>query len=364
MVMVQSPIKHPAAYRAQVSHSFQGVLQEGNLWDELLGNSSSETIFLTTGWLYSWERTYGKNSRLIIVHVYRHKQLVAAAAFENEAGVLVFAGKGPSDYADIVLSKELSDSQSIYAIDLLLDGAVLATEGFRCFKLTRVQSDSRAFSILNSGCCKYFTTLTNQTMAPRMEMSVVEEKLKKKSLIRHERKLEKTGTLQDFHCKGTDEMLSLLEQLFEQHIERWQGTPSPSLFVNEVSKEFFRNVVANLGDLGWLRLSALRLDGALIAAHFGFVHAGRYTWYKPSFDVSLSKFSPGEVLLKRLLEEARNEPVDIFDFTIGDEAFKLRFATETPVVQNFYVTNSSLLHYVVRARQAVKQIARKIFSRT
>jgi CelD/BcsL family acetyltransferase involved in cellulose biosynthesis len=63
-----------------------------------------------------------------------------------------------------------------------------------------------------------------------------------------------------------------------------------------------------------------------IAYHFGFELDGVLTWYKPSFDPELQQRSPGEVLIKLLLDDALARDLDEFDFTVGSEAFKFRFA--------------------------------------
>ena len=62
---------------------------------------------------------------------------------------------------------------------------------------------------------------------------------------------------------------------------------------------------------GWLRFDTVRFDGQPIAFHFGFEHRRRFTWYKPAFDIRESARSPGEVLIKHLLDDAIAEGVGI-----------------------------------------------------
>jgi CelD/BcsL family acetyltransferase involved in cellulose biosynthesis len=69
----------------------------------------------------------------------------------------------------------------------------------------------------------------------------------------------------------------------------------------------------------------LRVDDRPVAYHLGFEVDGRFTWYKPSFDVDYWDCGAGEVLLRRLFEYVRGQPVDEFDFTRGGEGFKDRF---------------------------------------
>ena len=65
------------------------------------------------------------------------------------------------------------------------------------------------------------------------------------------------------------------------------------------------------------------------------MHRGIFLWYKPSFAVDLAQRSPGEVLLRRLLLQAMEENARMFDFGLGDEAFKSRFATQVNTVRNW-----------------------------
>ena len=52
------------------------------------------------------------------------------------------------------------------------------------------------------------------------------------------------------------------------------------------------------------------------------------------FDPDLARHSPGEVLLRQLLMAALAEGAHTFDFGLGDEAFKARFATRINRVRN------------------------------
>ena len=80
----------------------------------------------------------------------------------------------------------------------------------------------------------------------------------------------------------------------------------------------------------------------LIAAHYGFHYQGTFTFYKPAYDPAYARITPGDVILKRLLEQARDESAALFDFTIGEESYKLGFATSVPEVISLHVTPSRL----------------------
>ena len=155
----------------------------------------------------------------------------------------------------------------------------------------------------------------------------------KKSLVRHENGLRRTGELTVRTDLRGDQAAEAVEVLFDQHIARWSGTPHPSLFLDPAQKAFYRRLVAENAD--WLRVARIDWNGAPVAVHLGFHHRGRYLWYKPSFDIALARRSPGEVLLRQLIGAAMAEGAALFDFGIGDEAFKMRFATEVRQVRTW-----------------------------
>ena len=329
------------------------LLVEG--WDELLCCTKSDFVFLTSAWLRSWHQTLGQSRDLILPTVHRDNRLVAAAAFYDDGGVVRFAADDRADYGDVLLHESLNENEKVDAVEELLGKAKAQTGTFKHFMLNRVRDSSPLMRALSrSG--RWHASLPYSTVAPAMSMQVVDEKLKKKSLRRHENGLKRRGTLTFEVYTRPDDIAVRLDDFFAQHIDRWAASTSPSLFNHVGNQEFYRALVSDLGSTGSIRFAELRLDGVLVASHFGFFHAGTFTWYKPTYDPALAKHSPGEVLIKRLLEAAQNEGADLFDFTIGNEAFKSRFATEVEAVHNLYVTDSKFYSYLRDARIAVKSM--------
>ena len=107
------------------------------------------------------------------------------------------------------------------------------------------------------------------------------------------------------------------------------------MFNDELQKRFYRELARAAADTGWLRFTRLDWQGRTIAFHFGFCYRGNFLWYKPSFAIDLAQHSPGEALLRQLLLKAIGEKAHTFDFGLGDEAFKSRFATQVNLVRNW-----------------------------
>jgi hypothetical protein len=81
-------------------------------------------------------------------------------------------------------------------------------------------------------------------------------------------------------------------------------------------------------DKGWITFTMIESQDTPIAYHFGFIYRNVFVVYKPVYNPLLARRSPGQVLIKELLEHAVERKYDEFDFTVGGEAYKHRFASE------------------------------------
>ena len=150
--------------------------------------------------------------------------------------------------------------------------------------------------------------------------------INKRSLRRHVNGFLREGELRFVRLRDPVEIDLHCGRFFEQHVGRWEQTETPSLFRDPAQRRFYRALAQRLAATGALHFSVVLFDGRPIAYHFGFECNGVLTWYKPSFDATLAKRSPGEVLLRFLLEDACGRGLQELDFTVGSEAFKYRFA--------------------------------------
>ena len=156
----------------------------------------------------------------------------------------------------------------------------------------------------------------------------------KKSLLRHEGWFNRNGGIEVQHYRNSTDILPHLDTFFEQHITRWSATPHPSLFLDPLQRSFYKKLCEAASESGWLRFTIVYWKQQSIASHFGMHYNRSFLWYKPTFDITLAKHSPGEVLLRQLLLRAIDEDAHYFDFGLGDEAFKDRFASSTQTVTN------------------------------
>lgn len=305
-------------------------------WNDLLSRSSTNSVFLTREWQEAWWETF-ERGRLAVVSVHDDDVLVALAPLFLDGGMAFPVGAGGSDQLDL-----LGDLRRRGVARALLQAVFELDPGLLGMRLYHVPQASTTPEVLAAeGDALDLVAVEEESLpAPQLDLidsTVADAVVRKKSLVRHENGLRRDGHVEVVHLSSPEEIADELDALFEQHVARWRDTPHPSLFEDPSQRTFYRRLVARVGPTGRLRLTSVLLDGRAVAMHFGTFHGGTFLWYKPAFDIELARRSPGEVLLRQLLLRAVEEGATTFDFGIGDEAFKQRFATATPVVRTWGV---------------------------
>ncbi len=304
-------------------------------WNLLVNEASDATLFQTWEWCISWFETYGLLESLFIVIGREAGSLVAIAPFVlttkrllfRDQKVLSFIGADNkfSDYCSFVCAED-----SPRRLSLMLQWLMTDNKEWDVLDLRNIQEHTKQASLIFDQFSQngFYATSRYQSDAPRINLLTSEAKdlPKRKSLKRHYNWFEKNGALEIKFSTGAQDISNDLSEFFNQHQDRWADTPSPSIFRDPLSRKFFQVLTNKMEGTPWLHFTKVTHNKQPIAFHFGFIYKDTFIWYKPSFDPSLAKKSPGEVLLKSLFEFCLAKKLATFDFTIGNESFKYRFA--------------------------------------
>ena len=122
-----------------------------------------------------------------------------------------------------------------------------------------------------------------------------------------------------------------LDRFFVLHGARWSGDGASSLTDPAVTA-FHRSFATAAAARGWLRLWFLEIGGEAVASIYGWSIGGRYAYFNAGWQPEWSRSSVGLVLLARTVRHAIEEGAAEYDFLLGDEEYKARFAgRERPV---------------------------------
>jgi CelD/BcsL family acetyltransferase involved in cellulose biosynthesis len=300
-------------------------------WGRLWNSAPRRDVFNAFAWARAWWRSCGSRLSLYTPVAYRGDRVVGILPLVIDGCTLRFLGFGHSDYNDMLCDAE--DATDV--LEAALRALFQRPTAWDSCVLENVPESAWLVACLDklSGWLRARLHLSFCNHCPRVALETagaepLKSILKKKSLLRHEKALSRLGDVRFRHMESRDEIRSHLPAFFRQHIARRALAGDKSLFCAEEACCFYRALVDELDPQRELRFSVLELDERPIAYHFGFEVHGTFFWYKPTFDADLCGYSPGEVLLKKLFEHAGQKRLQVFDFTVGDEAFKNRFANQ------------------------------------
>ncbi|MDP2307598.1 MAG: GNAT family N-acetyltransferase [Pseudomonadota bacterium] len=140
--------------------------------------------------------------------------------------------------------------------------------------------------------------------------------------------LERLGRLAYVEVSHPSDAIARLPALFDLFAGRWQGRHESGGFAGR-RRRFQERAIGALAEAGHLRLSVLELDARVIAFSYGVWGAAGTTSYVLAHDDRLNVYSPGALLLLRVLQSACARGDQEYDFSIGVEAYKDRWATES-----------------------------------
>jgi CelD/BcsL family acetyltransferase involved in cellulose biosynthesis len=163
-----------------------------------------------------------------------------------------------------------------------------------------------------------------------------------------------------YRCTETaSELERDIPLFFELHDRRLQGRGGSSL-ESERARAFHADFASAALKRDWLRLWFLELDDQPIAAWYGWRLGDSYAYYNAGFDPEHTKLRPGLVLMAAVIRSALDEGAREFDFLLGDEAYKHRFADQSRTVSDVTLARSGHpAAFMAAAEHGARRLARR-----
>lgn len=308
-------------------------------WGRLWALAPRHHAFNGPAWTAAWAGSRGTGLDLFAPVVRDGQGIVGLLPLVRDAdGVLRFHGRPECDYADMLAAPE--------GASLILEQtirALVSERGWRRAELDNVREDGILAAALDElpADLRGLVSVERQAPCPAVSVAaggagVFAALAAKDKLRQYHRKLARLGEVHFQHLELREEILAQLPGFFRQHQERSVLAGRDSQFLDARPRRFYEELVRTMDPASELRFGVLRVGERIAACHFGFEANGRFLFYKPTFDVALWDYSPGQVLLRALFEYADARKLAVFDFTIGDEEYKHRFANE--VVHTLRIT--------------------------
>lgn len=132
------------------------------------------------------------------------------------------------------------------------------------------------------------------------------------------------GEIRFITMKDTRATLNAFSTLTEQKARSFARMGVANLFLRPGYTEFYRALATDSKTRHLTHISQLDVGSQTAAVNFGLTFRGRYYYLLASHsDGELSRFGPGAAHLHELLRYAIEHKFEAFDFTIGDEPYKM-----------------------------------------
>lgn len=345
--------------RLEVVRRFAELPVDRQTWNAIAERSETNTIFQTYEWFSSWCRVFEQDNDFWLVLAYKGNTLVGIVPLVCKNRRVRFASERHADYCDVIAADDKRDV--IHALFTLLAEHAAAWDAIA---LHNIPDRSSTVDILRdlAAPCGLRLLVRGNVACPAIRYSEVRggasALLRKDSLQRPFRHFGRDGQLTFRSIEHIEDAQRWLPVFFAQHIERWNNARHSSLFQDSLNKRFYEELVREMLPTGRLVFSMIEHEAKPIAFHIGFSYANTFLWYKPSFDFRLRRHSPGNLMLRFLLQDSIARHDREFDFTVGDEPFKRRYANVIRHNTNVLLASKLRPYATARLWLAIKRIVR------
>ncbi len=296
-------------------------------WLDLWNRVPEAAPFQAPQWLLPWWKNLGGGPLRVVVFRDSGRLIGLAPLFihtwpDGRVRRISWIGSGISDHLDILVEPAYSAA----AAGMLFRHLQERRTEWEIADFQELGPESPLLKIPGTGDLR--ARVVNGEVCPVLTLAPTVERFRaglnkgqKRSLLRAERKLKEAGDV-SLKTAGAPEFCSALEDLFRLHKASWTAKDSPGVLADSAVQRFHCEAGGAFLQTGNLRLYSLEVGGRTIASLYTLVNRERVYGYLGGFDPGLDKFSPGSVLLGRVMEDCIRRGAREFDFLRGAENYK------------------------------------------
>ena len=313
-------------------------------WNSLLQASAADTPFLTREWQTAFWRALGEGDLRIVAAYADDGKLIGIGPLYSVPGghkteLRFIGGVDPSDYLDFIIVRGREADAGAAILD-----ALAADPDWQIIDLYNIPEDSPTRTWLTPAAAVRGWTVSDerQTVTPKVMLngSFDEYVASLDKRERHElrRKLRRAAAIEGLRWYLVDgEFASELEPEVDAFLDLMiRSRPDKADFMTPRMRSFFYEAVRAAHRGRWLQLAFLEIEGRKVATYLSFDYGDRLMVYNSGYEPD-SPFSPGIVLIARLIERAVQHGKHIVDFMRGDEEYKYRLGAKDAWVHRIRV---------------------------
>ena len=323
-------------------------------WRELASQGKNGEPFFQPEWIEAFAGSFGKGKQHLLLSAWREGTLSGIAPLSRSG---VFFGKIPAR-----AYRSLSGIHSC-RYDILLDDSdperaskamwrrLAVDQWWDVIEAQDVPADGDFFRLMRHANASGFIT----GVWPTRKMPFIKipdrdkdpfsncPKYSKKDRSRMKSKLIKLNSegrvsfdvIESNHERALKEFIDL-------EASGWKGDNGSAIASNSTTRRFYELTTTGLAPRGLVRIYEMRFNDKLIASDLGFLMNGVFFSVKVAYDESFSRYSPGQLLNRHIIEDLWENGSTTFDLMGTRMPYKMVWTTEVREHSHCYIFRPSL----------------------
>lgn len=306
-------------------------------------SDSAFFVFQAKSFLKAWEASYGRKPgvKLCLTEVRQRDGipllfLPLHISYLYRSRVLSFVDDGVSDYNGPIIFPAAAQL-SRDAARRILEGVIAAVPPHDVIALCKMPEHVE-------GTANPLWQLTNlpseastHAISLKRPMEEIEQSIQGiRNIRKRDRALQKLDGFRFYVTQNEAERQSALQTMLRQKQRRFEETMVPGFDAHPEKRRFFEEATEQLARRDALHFSALAVGETILATMWSLVRNGHYCAMITTFeDGEWSKFSPGKVIILRLLHALKADGYTYFDLGYGDEPWKQGLRDQTLSLRDY-----------------------------
>ncbi len=296
-----------------------------NEWSHL-SKLNNPSLFQTLNWQSLWceiIQSQLKESTLLIISIYYNKKVIGILPFEKKKKfkikILNLTGYPFADYCDCLLDLNFLKSKNNIKIEI--QKFIFNLKDIDLLIFDKINRESHFYFLFDNHKFHRKVYSSYHILKSNNQDDLIPKKFNSDT----NRQIKRLNLLGKLSFKIAIDIREK-EKVFEFFCKHKQNQLIDSKSWNYLNNKTYKNFLQKLFISNDSHLSYLVLDDKIISAHLGYIIGKKLFYLFPCYDREYSKFSPGNILLIKLIENFFKNDGQILDFTIGNEDYKLRLS--------------------------------------
>jgi CelD/BcsL family acetyltransferase involved in cellulose biosynthesis len=327
-------------------------------WKQLVDKSKNDNIFLTWEYLSTYYKYFGNGKQLRLLVIKDNGKFVAIAPLRQShynLGVFGYTvieplGEG-ADYTGLILTERqpecfwhfinfLTQKNDWDFINLF---NIPGTSPIPKFLTPRASRSPKIDVSIGKKCPFISVSGSFQGFMQSLDTNF------RKDLRRCQRNLENDyGKIELKKQDAFSTVDDAMDRFVALHQERWCSKVGKGIFETKQILEFHKKIANKFAENGWLALYFLTVKDVPISAQYCLEYKNKIFYALSGFSKEYSKYSPGNILTLKIIEECFKKQVSEFDFMKGEEAYKFNWTKEYRNNLGIRFTNNKLASTFVK----------------